>query len=100
PPRVAPAGRCRGPGRRPRSLLRGLGVGVGRGWLLGAWMVSEAEFADLHLVACAQHGGVDAFPVDVGAVEGADVAYDVTLLVSEKLRMTARDGHVIKEDVG
>src|SRR5690606_1943763 len=65
-----------------------------------ARVVGEAVLADLDLVTGVEHGRVDALPVDVGAVERADVTDDVAALVGDELRVPPRHGDVVEEDVG
>ena len=60
----------------------------------------QSELADLHLCAVAQQGGLDADSVEVGAVERAEVAYLERRADAHELRVPARDGHVVEEDVG
>src|SRR5579884_563406 len=59
----------------------------------------QPELADLHLVTVAQPTLVDAFPVDVGAVQRAHVPYHVLASLADELGVTAGDGDVVEEDV-
>src|SRR5664280_1512075 len=75
-------------------------VGLTRGGLLGGTGIEhQPELADLHFVASLQIGLVDPLPVDVRAVQRADVTHqeDVTLMAEG--RMLARDRDVVEEDV-
>src|SRR3954451_2621687 len=57
----------------------------------------QAVLADLDLVAPRQGGGLDPLPVEVGAVEAADVAHDEATALPQELRVPARDGDVVEE---
>src|SRR4051794_13796541 len=60
----------------------------------------ELELPDLELVAVAQRDlGLDALPVEVGAVERADVAELVPLAAVHDLGVATRHGDVVEEDV-
>src|SRR5512132_1271320 len=59
----------------------------------------QPELPDLHLIAGLQRGVVDAFAVDVGAVEAAHVVhYEGVSLAAEDGVLTGH-GHVVEEDV-
>src|SRR5271170_7815732 len=59
----------------------------------------QPELADLDLVPPGQLRLLDALPVDVGAVEAADVPDGEESALAEELRVPPRDRHVIEEDV-
>src|SRR5690349_12509802 len=59
----------------------------------------EPVLPDLDLVAVGQLDGVDAVPVDVGAVEGSDVGDREGVAGPVELRVLPRDGHVVEEDL-
>ena len=59
----------------------------------------QAVLADLHLVAAGERRVVDAFPVDVGAVERADVAHREAVVDPAELGMPPGHGDVVEEDV-
>ena len=59
----------------------------------------EPVFADLDLVATRESDVLDALPVDVGAVEAADVPDVKALLAANELRMPPAHRHIVEEDV-
>src|ERR1700722_6276472 len=59
----------------------------------------EPELPDLNLVAVVQRAFVNAFPVDVGPVQGAGVAHEVHAALAYELGMATGNGDVVKEDV-
>ena len=59
----------------------------------------QAVLADLDLVAVGQLDGVDAVPVDVGAVERPHVGDREGLALAVELRVPPRHGHVVEEDL-
>src|SRR5690242_14947916 len=59
----------------------------------------QPVLADLDLVTVVQRDLVDPVAVDVGAVETAHVRDGVARLGALELRVPARDGHVVEEDV-
>src|SRR5439155_27154480 len=61
--------------------------------------VDETELADLHLVTAGEVHRLDAFAVEVGAVEAADVADGEPVGLAVELRVPARDGDVVEKDV-
>src|SRR4051794_13297190 len=62
--------------------------------------VGQLVLADLQLVAVLELVGVDAPPVDVGAVERAGVVQEPAAGAVHQDRVVARDGHVVEEDLG
>src|ERR1700749_1966868 len=83
-------------GSRARSLASGPSVVVAD---LGPGQKHQAEFADLNLVAVGQHGRIDRLPVDIGAIEAADV-HDLKLIgFQPEFRVPTADGDVVEEDV-
>ena len=60
----------------------------------------EHEPPDLEVGEVLQRRGVDAFVVDVGAVQRPGVAHLVAVGDPPDHRVTARDGDVVEEDVG
>src|SRR5664280_540753 len=78
----------------------GVAAGLTRGGLLGGTGIEDqSELADLDLVTSLQRGLVDPFPVDVRAVQRADVTDQEDVTFAAKGRMLAGYGDVIKEDV-
>src|ERR1019366_8221854 len=59
----------------------------------------EPELADLDLVAGLEDGLVDPLPVDVGAVQGADVVNQEGITLAPESRVLARYRDVVEEDV-
>src|SRR5215211_2455436 len=59
----------------------------------------QLELADLELVAGDQLAVLDPLPVQVGAVQGADVVDGEGVGPAADLRVAARDGDVVEEDV-
>src|SRR5262245_23529946 len=66
---------------------------------IGALEEHESELADLHLVAVAERGALDALLVDIGAVERTRVGDHVALGGALHLGMTARHGDVVERDL-
>src|SRR5690625_5877090 len=64
-----------------------------------ARVVGETELPDLHFIARDEQGLIDSDPVDVGAVEAADVPDQVSVRGEEELRVFAGDGDVIEENI-
>src|SRR5665648_1206171 len=84
----------------PIANGRGAAVGLTLGGLLGSTGIEhQSELADLDLVASLQSGLIDPLPVDVGAVQGADVAHQEGTTLAVEGRMLARHRDVVKEDV-
>src|SRR3954470_14902549 len=59
----------------------------------------EPELPDLYLVAAGERRRLDPLPVDVGAVEAADVAHGEGAALAVELGVPAGDRHVVEEDV-
>src|SRR5713101_6488637 len=59
----------------------------------------QAELSDLDFVAVVELAFFAPLPVDIGTVQGADVAHQVALGPAEKLGVTPGHGDVIEEDV-
>src|SRR5690606_5679621 len=59
----------------------------------------QPELADLHLVTVAERRRLHPLPVDVGAVETADVPHRERAAVAVELRVPPRHRHVVQEDV-
>ncbi len=59
----------------------------------------EPVLADLDLVTVGELDPVDPVPVDVGAVQAADVADRERVAGAVELRVPPRDGHVVEEDL-
>src|SRR5512133_3567804 len=60
----------------------------------------ELELADLQLVTVLETVRFDPMPVDVGAVQRAEVVEVVVAAALDEQRVVARDGDVVEEDVG
>src|ERR1019366_1133693 len=69
------------------------------GLLGGTGIEHQPELADLHLVACLQSGLVDALPVDVGAVQRADVTHQEDVTLAAEGRVLARHRDIVEKDV-
>jgi len=57
------------------------------------------ELADLDLVAVCQHRPLHRFPVDIGAVEAADVDDSEFAVLQAELGVPSADGDVVEDDV-
>ena len=62
--------------------------------------VAELVLADLDLVAVGEPVGLDPAPVDVGAVERAEVVDVEAVAAADEQRVVAGDGDVVEEDAG
>src|SRR6185312_656801 len=94
-PAVAGRGPLRSTSRSVRgSPARSLASGPSAVFTdLGPGQEDQAEFADLNLVAVRQHCRIDRLPVDVGAIETADVD-DVELVgFQPEFSVPPADGH-------
>src|SRR6185437_6048144 len=65
----------------------------------GGGEIYQAELADLHFVPSRQRNRIDAFAIDVCAVERTDVMHHIAAAFSAKLGMPTRHGYVIQKDV-
>ena len=65
----------------------------------GSAQEDQPELSDLNLVTAAQRGGVDRFPVDIGAVEAAHVDHLELVVSQPELGMPTAHGDVVEEDV-
>src|ERR1035437_8848485 len=75
-------------------------AGLTRGGLLGGTGIkTQSELADLDLVTSLQYGLVDPLPVDVRAVQRADVTDQEDITFAAEGRMPAGHRDVIEEDV-
>src|SRR5262245_62260283 len=59
----------------------------------------QAELADLHLITVGEHSRIDGLPVDVGAVEAADIDHLELAAFQPELGVPAADRDVVEEDV-
>jgi hypothetical protein len=59
----------------------------------------RTEPSDLDLIAVAESGPFDPFPIDVHAVEGAHVSDLIAVATPHKLAVSARHGDPIQEDM-
>ena len=62
--------------------------------------VAELVLADLDLVAVGEPVRLDPAPVDVGAVERAEVVDVEAVAAADQQRVVAGDGDVVEEDAG
>src|SRR2546429_2964253 len=62
--------------------------------------IGQLVLADLELVAVLELVRLDPAPVDVGAVEGAEVVEVEAVPASHQQSVVTRDGHVVQEDPG
>lgn len=60
--------------------------------------VDQLELPDLHLVTTRQPGRLDTSTVHVGAVQRTHISDLYTVVARGELRVTARDGDVVKEE--
>src|SRR4051812_31598038 len=61
--------------------------------------VDEPVLADLDLVTAGEQDLVDPVPVDVGAVEAADIGDEIPVRRTTEDGVPSADGHVVEEDL-
>jgi hypothetical protein len=59
----------------------------------------QLELADLQLVAIRYLMALDAFPVDIGAVQTIEVLSEKAVGVDDNARVVPRDGNIVKKEV-
>jgi hypothetical protein len=65
----------------------------------GPGQEGQTELADLDLITIDQHRRIHRLPVDIGAVEAADIDDAELALLPLELGVAAADGNVVEEDV-
>jgi len=65
----------------------------------GGGEIYQAELANLHFVPSRQRNRIDAFAIDVCAVERTDVMHRIAAAFSTKLGMPTRHGYIVQKDV-
>jgi hypothetical protein len=65
----------------------------------GGGEIYQAELANLHFVPSRQRNRIDAFAIDVRAIERTDVMHRIAAAFPTKLGMPARHGYIVQKDV-